>query len=352
MADPPDLEPGSFPAQADGGLRPVGEERDALRAAAVRRLELLDRLRTPALAAVTRLATHLTGASAAAVHIFDGDTQHRVAGTGAPLGEHPAGDSICLLVVDGEQRVVCSDATLDPRFGYSTFVHGEHPVRFYASVPIRSSGGITVGTVCAFDEQPHELSLEQVGLLEDLARQVELHVELVEVASALGEAASHDPLTGALNRAMFDDRLGQALARRSRRRTKVLVVMLDVDDFKQANDRHGHEWGDEILRSVVARLRAALRAEDSIARLGGDEFAVVAELFEADDPEPLVERLKRALRSPGAAAIPTLRLGAAIAHPADDVRTALRRADRALNDAKVAERRVAGEPPPAGGAGG
>lgn len=349
MTNPPDPEPLISPAQPGGALRPVGDERDVLRAAAVRRLELIDRLRTPALASVTRLAAHLTGAAAAAVHIFDQDTQHRVAATGAPPVEHPAGDSMCLLVVDGEQRVVCTDATLDPRFGYSTFVHGEQPVRFYASVPIRASGGIIVGTVCAFDGEPRELSLEQVGLLEDLARQVELHIELVEAASALGEAASHDPLTGALNRAMFDDRLGQALARRSRRRTKVLVVMLDVDDFKEANDRHGLDWGDEILRSVVARLRAVTRAEDSVARLGGDEFAVVTELSEQDDPGPLLERMKRALHSSGAAAIPAVSLGAVIAHPDDDVRTALRRADQAMY---TAERSVAdGEPPAADSSG-
>lgn len=301
-----------------------------MRAAAVRRLGLRDRLRTPTLAAATRLAAHVTGASAAAVHIFDQDTQHRVAATGAPLAEHPAGDSMCLLVVDRGQRVVCQDAALDPRFGYSTFVHGDRPVRFYASVPVRASGGITVGTVCAFDDQPRELGPDQVALLEDLACQVELQIELIEVAGALAEAASHDPLTGALNRTMLDDRLGQALARRARRRTKVLVVMLDVDDFKAANDAHGHDWGDEVLRSVVARLRSVTRAEDSVARLGGDEFAVVAELLEHDDPQPLVDRIRDALASSGAASIPSVSLGSEIAHPDDDARSALRRADQAM----------------------
>ncbi|HWD84527.1 MAG TPA: sensor domain-containing diguanylate cyclase [Solirubrobacteraceae bacterium] len=310
------------------------DERAALRAAAVRRLELVDRLRTPALAGLTRLAAHLTGASGAAVHIFDDDTQHRVAGAGAPLGEHPAADSMCAAVVDAERRVVCTDATLDGRFGYSSSVHGDRPVRFYASVPIRSRGGITVGTVCAFDEQPRQLSEEQLTLLEDLARQVELQVELAELAGALREAAAHDPLTGALNRAMLNDRLGQALARRSRRQTKVLVIVADVNDLKTANDRHGHARGDEILRSVVARLRAVTRAEDSVARLGGDEFGVVAELFEHDDPGPVLERIQRALHASGTPAIPSLSLGAVIAHPDDDVRAALRRADQAMYAAK------------------
>ncbi len=315
-------------------------ESDSLRAAAVRRLALIDRLRTPALASVTRLAAHLTGASSAAVHIFDETAQHRVAATGAPLVEQPAQDSMCLVVVDGEQRVVCTDATLDPRFGYSTFVHGEQPVRFYAAVPVRASGGITVGTVCAFDEQPRVLTEAQEELLDDLARQVELHIELAELATTLGDAAAHDPLTGALNRAMFDDRVGQALARRARRRTKVLVIVFDVDDFKAANDRHGHAWGDEILTSVVARLRASTRAEDSVGRLGGDEFGVVAELLEDDDPGALLERVKRALYSATATETPSVSLGAVLAHPDDDVRTALKRADQAMYAAK---RRARGE---------
>ena len=310
------------------------DERNSLRAAAVRRLELIDRLRTPALASLTRLAAQITGASAAAVHIFDEDTQHRVAATGARLAEHPAPDSMCLTVVNGEQRVVCTDATLDPRFGYSTFVHGERPVRFYAAVPIRASGGIAVGTVCAFDEEPRELTPEQSAALDDLARQVELHIELAELATTLGEAAAHDPLTGALNRSMFDDRLGQALARRARRRTKVLVILLDVNDFKAANDQHGHAWGDEILKSVVARLRAATRAEDSVGRLGGDEFAVAAELSEDDDPGPLLERINRALYAPNSSNTPSVSLGAVLAHPDDDVRIALRRADEAMYAAK------------------
>ncbi len=277
------------------------------------------------------------------MHILDDQTQHRVAAAGVPPGEHPASDSMCALVVDGERRVVCTDATQDGRFGFSSLVHGDRRVRFYASVPVRSRGGITVGTVCAFDEQPRELSEEQVALLEDVARQVELQIELVELAGALGEAAAHDPLTGALNRAMFDDRLAQALTRRFRRRTKVLVVVADVDDFKTANDRHGHAWGDEILRSVVARLRAVTRAEDSVARLGGDEFGVVAELLEHDAPGPVLERIQRALQASATPAIPSCSLGAAIAHPDDDVRAALRRADEAMYAAKRA-----GGPAPSG----
>lgn len=314
------------------------DARAALRAAAVQRLDLVDRLRTPALAGVTRLAAHLTGAAAAAVHILDDRTQHRVAAFGVPEIEHPAPDSMCLRVVEGEQRVVCTDATLDGRFGYSSFVRGDRPVRFYASVPIRARGGITVGTVCAFDERPRELSQEQLTLMDDLARQVELQVELLELAGALGEAAAHDPLTGALNRAMFDDRLAQALARRARRCTKVLVAVVDVDDFKEANDRHGHEWGDEVLRSVVARLRAVTRAEDSVARLGGDEFGVVAEMMEEDDPRPLVERIHQALGTSDTPAAPSASVGAVIAHPDDDVRAALRRADEAMYAAKRSAR--------------
>jgi GAF domain-containing protein len=183
---------------------------------ALRALASFEATALPALTALARVTAQLTGASAAAVHLFDDDVQHRVAAVGAPLVTHPAADSLCIRVIEGERRIVCTDATLDPRLAYSSFVQGPDPVRFYASVPI-SSGGQVVGTLCAWDGVARELPDAAVNALEDLAIQVETQLRLLELASALGDAASRDPLTGVANRTIFDDRLAQALARRARR---------------------------------------------------------------------------------------------------------------------------------------
>ncbi len=85
----------------------------------------------------------------------------------------------------------------------------------------------------------------------------------------------HDPLSGLPNRTLFHDRLERALTLAARQRQRVGVMLVDIDDFKAINDGHGHPVGDRVLRSIGARLSAAVRASDTVARLGGDEFAVI-----------------------------------------------------------------------------
>jgi diguanylate cyclase (GGDEF)-like protein len=87
--------------------------------------------------------------------------------------------------------------------------------------------------------------------------------------------AYHDSLTDLPNRALFLDRLQQAILRSHRDERGLSVLLIDLDGFKAINDAHGHHAGDMVLQEVATRLRAALRASDTVARLGGDEFAVL-----------------------------------------------------------------------------
>lgn len=89
--------------------------------------------------------------------------------------------------------------------------------------------------------------------------------------------ALHDPLTGLANRRLLMDRLELALSRAQRRGGHVATFMVDIDDFKDINDREGHEAGDRILRWVATALRRSVRPEDTVARLGGDEFVLICE---------------------------------------------------------------------------
>lgn len=91
--------------------------------------------------------------------------------------------------------------------------------------------------------------------------------------------ASTDALTGAWNRRSFDSTLARALEHARTARRDVSVLVFDIDDFKQYNDRYGHEAGDEILCEVVRLLRSVIRPSDRVCRIGGDEFAVIF-----DDP--------------------------------------------------------------------
>jgi len=91
----------------------------------------------------------------------------------------------------------------------------------------------------------------------------------------LAHLATHDPLTRLPNRALFADRLGQALRHAQRRREALVVAIIDLDDFKRINTRHGHLAGDAVLRAVAQRTLRCLRAADTVARIGGDEFGLV-----------------------------------------------------------------------------
>lgn len=308
------------------------------RAEAIASLGLLEQAGDSALTALVRLGAYVSGARAGAVHLFTEEAQHRVAAVGAPLGEHPREDSMCRLVVDEEQRVVCADATRDLRFGYSSFVRGPEPVRFYLSVPLRVSGGEVIGTLCAWDTDARELDEEQLARFDDVAEQAVWRLELTRIARDVSDAACRDPLTGAVNRLLLGDRLAHAFGRRLRHGGEVLVVVVDVDDFKLVNDTFGHDVGDEVLVAVAQALTAATRPQDTVARLGGDEFVVVAEVPHAHAALDVWDRIEEALSGTihaGETAEPVhVTVGATFAQPGDDPRTAIARADREMYSRK------------------
>jgi len=99
--------------------------------------------------------------------------------------------------------------------------------------------------------------------------------ERAEELRRLAHAATHDSLTGLPNRSLYLDRLGQALREAQRRREPFTVAVLDLDRFREANNRLGHLAGDAALQAVAARTRACVREADTVARIGGDEFGLI-----------------------------------------------------------------------------
>jgi diguanylate cyclase (GGDEF)-like protein len=110
-----------------------------------------------------------------------------------------------------------------------------------------------------------------------ILRSIRYAIERKRSESRLNYLASYDSLTGVPNRQYFQEQLDRATRRARRNRRKLGVLFLDLDRFKSVNDTLGHKAGDELLKSVVARLRDAIRSGDLLARLGGDEFAVLLE---------------------------------------------------------------------------
>ncbi len=127
----------------------------------------------------------------------------------------------------------------------------------------------------AAERRPRDDGLLRVA--RSIGSQVGQFIARKEAELNLTFFANHDALTGLPNRAMFGERLAQALARAQRNGRKVAVMFLDLDRFKIINDTLGHDAGDRLLQEVATRLRNCLRESDTIARQGGDEFVVLVE---------------------------------------------------------------------------
>jgi len=151
--------------------------------------------------------------------------------------------------------------------------------------------------------------------------------------------AYHDTLTNLPNRALFNDRLDQALRSAERTKSAMTMLMMDLDRFKLINDSLGHQVGDMVLREVGARLQGLLRKSDTVARLGGDEFALVLPDVDEEQALPVTEKILAELEKPIMVEGQPLDVGASIgiaSYPAhgDDPNTIARRADIAMYVAK------------------
>ncbi|HHX83477.1 MAG TPA: diguanylate cyclase [Pseudomonadaceae bacterium] len=180
-------------------------------------------------------------------------------------------------------------------------------------------------------------------ILQFVSNQVALAVERKRLQQKLEHLALHDPLTNLPNRRLFLERLNSALLRGQRYQERFALVFLDLDRFKEVNDRYGHVSGDCLLQQVGRRLEQSVRVSDTVARLGGDEFVLLLEnLSEAADAEQLVNKLREAFGKdfPLPSVRVSIRPSTGIAlYPDDgqDEHTLLAVADRRMYEAKQAE---------------
>jgi diguanylate cyclase (GGDEF)-like protein len=138
---------------------------------------------------------------------------------------------------------------------------------------------------------------DELGRLAELFNTMAQKIERNQ--QALSYQASHDGLTGLVNRVLFRDRLEHALARAKRQQRSLAVIGLDLDGFKKINDSLGHSGGDAVLMEVAQRLKTVIRDSDTPGRLGGDEFVLLLEdLHQPDDAITVAKRMLDALRLP------------------------------------------------------
>jgi diguanylate cyclase (GGDEF)-like protein len=157
---------------------------------------------------------------------------------------------------------------------------------------------------------------------------------LDEERAAMARLAYTDALTGLFNRPALHEELAAALASDD----DVALVFLDLDGFKSVNDELGHTAGDVVLAEIARRIRATVRTEDAVARLGGDEFVVVVQGEATAAVDDLAARLRTAVEEPievmGVSVQVGGSCGAVVAGSRDHVDSLLRRADRAMYEAK------------------
>ena len=170
--------------------------------------------------------------------------------------------------------------------------------------------------------------------------------ERVATEQALAHRATHDELTTLPNRQLFRDRLAQALRESKRFGLNLVVLFVDLDNFKLVNDSLGHAAGDELLRTVARRLQGCLRQTDTVARFGGDEFVVLLLGEVETDVLRVVDRITEALRRPvelaGSMHYVTASIGyARCPQHGDEAGVLLQRADIAMYQAKARGRNCA-----------
>jgi diguanylate cyclase (GGDEF)-like protein/PAS domain S-box-containing protein len=397
-------------------------------------LEILDTPAEVSLDRITRLVARVLDVPIALVSLVDEDRQWFKSRTGLEASETPREIAFCAHAILQTTPLVVPDASEDERFRDNQLVTGAPHIRFYAGVPIRTSKGFAVGTLCAIDERPRELTQEEIDTLRDLAdivsREMQLRENLMlarmqknrsdalfkaseagyrsmfELASVgialvapdggwisvnaalcdildytpaelkdltfqdithpddlntdmellrqlidnetdryqlekrylrkdgssvwvslsvtkklsedghleyfisiiqdiqsrkeLEQEARHDALTGLYNRRALDALLPIAQARADRSTLQLALMFIDLDGFKGINDTYGHDAGDDLLRTISARLQSCIRRTDSLVRLAGDEFIVILEGIApgVDEAREVAKKLLAAVAEP------------------------------------------------------
>lgn len=217
---------------------------------------------------IGRLAKRLFNVPIATVNLIDERSQVAISTEGTMAAGLPRNISFCGHTILDNVPLVVSDTHLDARFRDNPLVTGTPGVRFYAGVPLSLPNGALVGTLCLLDYVPREMSPHDLTALNDLAA-------LAEGEFAAACAATTDELTGLFNRRGFNQFAAFALYGARRRAKPLTLAWMDLDRFKQINERYGHTEGDVALKAMAELMREAFREADLLVRYGGDEFTVL-----------------------------------------------------------------------------
>lgn len=321
---------------------------DQQRLAALYRYNVLDTPSCEDFTFLTELASKICGAPYSFISLVDSDRVWVKSYTGLEVDALPRDQCYCSLAVLGQEATEIPDLALDVRTAGMPMTVNAPFMRMYSSVALTSSDGYAIGTLCVMDTKPGGLSDEQRRLLRRLARQVMALIEaranekaLTRAVAELEKLATTDELTGLHNRRSLLHRLKFEAARANRFRAPLSALMIDLDFFKQINDRHGHAAGDQVLASVGRLVRESVRVIDVAGRYGGEELCVILPNTPREGALKLAETLRLKVeaqihREAGRQMSVTASIGVASFDHMDiaDAESLLNQADAALYRAK------------------
>lgn len=263
-----------------------------------------------------------------------------------------------VMVTDADKRIISVNKAFTAITGYAAeeaigqtpamLKSGRHDAAFYREMwrainargvwqgeieNLRKDGSLLIEwlTISVIHDDAGKVA-NYVALFSDIS-------EIIDSRRKMEHLALHDELTSLPNRTLLLDRLKHALARAARIQTQVVLMFIDLDNFKDVNDSLGHESGDQLLIQLSVRLVSCVREQDTVARLGGDEFTVVLEDACPSEAEALAVRILHALNRPfticGSEIFATASIGIAFfPDDGDDLNTLMQSADTAMYRAK------------------
>jgi diguanylate cyclase (GGDEF)-like protein len=232
--------------------------------------------------------------------------------------------------------VIVDDVTSEPNY-----VIGFRETRSEVVLPLISFGE-SVGLLTLEGANPRRFQRSDLGPLESVADICAAAIQNARYLERVRELAYRDGLTGVFNRRFFENRILEEVERARRYKTKLSVVMLDIDGFKPLNDEFGHLLGDEVLKQLSAVFVQHTRKSDVVCRFGGDEFAILLPETSSERASAVADKLRRIIsvrEFPGVPRPVTISTGIAEYPIHGETRDDLiRAADAALYTAKQAGR--------------
>jgi diguanylate cyclase (GGDEF)-like protein len=304
---------------------------------------------------ITRTMCRLFEVPIAYVSLIDTETQWFKSIQGLDMIDSPRSTSLCAHTLLVEEYIVCEDMIQDKHFSDSLLVTEGLELRFYVGFVLKSRG-LNIGTLCMADTKTRKFSTDDIETMRDITSWAQTEINLTQISDMqvqlitdldhAQQKAKLDGLTGLWNQVTTKDILRRAYHRHLLTSDPLTAMMVDIDNFKQINDEHGHPFGDDVILQISKVLRSSLRPSDAIGRYGGDEFLVVLENCPFDRAEELSRRILEHLNTlafdnNGQTVTVSIGLSATDRESIQSPEQLLEAADRGLYDAKESGRNCA-----------